>query len=56
MRPWLHVIEPLFGYMAIAEKQILKNMFHTPKWNFGPNKNNIISVSKMIEIFKKSNP
>ena len=56
VRPWLHVIEPLFGYMAIAEKQILKNMLHTPKWNFGPNKNDIISVSKMIEIFKKIKP
>jgi CDP-glucose 4,6-dehydratase len=53
IRPWLHVIEPLFGYILVAEKQISLKMVNSPRWNFGPDKNNIISVSKLVEMFKK---
>lgn len=53
IRPWLYVIEPLFGYILLAEKQISQKIVKSPRWNFGPDKNNIISVSKLIEIFKK---
>lgn len=54
IRPWLHVLEPLFGYMTVAEKQISKKMLLPPRWNFGPDRNSIVSVSKIVEIFKKT--
>lgn len=56
-RPWQHVIEPLFGYIKLAEK-LYKNNFYEGAWNFGPkNKNNlkVIDVAKYGRKFLKSN-
>jgi CDP-glucose 4,6-dehydratase len=52
-RPWQHVLEPLSGYMILAQ-----NLYNNPQafsqgWNFGPNDNDVRPVSwildKMIE-------
>lgn len=54
VRPWQHVIEPLHGYLLLAEK--LYNGTNNNKlisWNFGPDKSNFIKVSKVIKIFEK---
>jgi CDP-glucose 4,6-dehydratase len=51
IRPWQHVIEPLFGYILLAEK-LFSNKIDLNKlgycWNFGPKINNFISVSKLL--------
>ena len=49
VRPWQHVLEPIFGYLKLAE-----NLFYDQKfcqaWNFGPSeKNNNLSVIQIIE-------
>ena len=36
-RPWQHVIEPLSGYMFLAEKLYLNDNFYSEAFNFGPN-------------------
>ena len=47
-RPWQHVLEPLFGYLKLAEKLYYNKKF-IGSWNFGPNiKNNL----KVIEVAK----
>ena len=54
VRPWQHVIDPLFGYLILAQKQYsgkLKISNYT--WNFGPNKNNFKKVIEIIKFFKK---
>tara|TARA_B100000927_G_scaffold231352_1_gene191387 strand:- start:166 stop:1242 length:1077 start_codon:yes stop_codon:yes gene_type:complete len=54
VRPWQHVIEPLYGYLLLAEKQFLNqlsNLDHS--WNFGPKKKSFISVKQVINKFRK---
>ena len=53
IRPWQHVIEPLIGYILLAQKQISKKINDNACWNFGPNKNNFLKVEEVINIFKK---
>ncbi len=53
IRPWQHVIEPLYGYLLLAQTQYNgKNLNRSISWNFGPNKNNFIKVKKIIDIFE----
>ncbi len=56
IRPWQHVIEPLIGYLLLAEKQYKKkiNNFEN-NWNFGPRNENFKSVKEIIKIMKKGN-
>lgn len=36
IRPWQHVLEPLSGYIAIAEKLYTDGPDYAEGWNFGP--------------------
>lgn len=36
VRPWQHVLEPLSGYMKLAEMLYLKGPEYGEAWNFGP--------------------
>ena len=54
IRPWQHVIEPLFGYILLAEKQYLKKIKSEDRsWNFGPGNQNFVRVIDIVNIFKK---
>ena len=56
IRPWQHVIEPLIGYLLLAQKQHenkLKNLSRS--WNFGPNDKNFKSVIQIVRKIKKYN-
>ncbi|MCK5473594.1 MAG: CDP-glucose 4,6-dehydratase [Planctomycetes bacterium] len=48
-RPWQHVLEPLSGYIMLAQK-LCKNPKFAQPWNFGPEDENIIPVAKLVEI------
>ncbi|HZG86172.1 CDP-glucose 4,6-dehydratase [Paenibacillus sp.] len=37
IRPWQHVLEPLSGYLLLAEKLFEGNGKYAEGWNFGPN-------------------
>jgi CDP-glucose 4,6-dehydratase len=37
VRPWQHVLEPLRGYMMLAEKLFAEGPAWAEPWNFGPN-------------------
>jgi len=45
-RPWQHVLEPLLGYIVLAEKLYLSKKYRGA-WNFGPSKKNNLSVFKV---------
>ena len=51
IRPWQHVIEPILGYLNLAQSQYQKKIIDiNPNWNFGPNKKSFV---KVIDIIKK---
>lgn len=54
VRPWQHVLEPINGYIKLAE-----NFYDKPScfdtFNFGPNQNNIVSVTKILSLITKKN-
>lgn len=47
IRPWQHVLEPLVGYIAIAER-LFYNKRYATAWNLGPEKKNIKSVKQLV--------
>ena len=56
VRPWQHVLEPLSGYLILAEKLINKNTNYAEAWNFGSLKNDSKSVLWVVKHLRKKIP
>jgi len=53
-RPWQHVIEPLFGYLKLAEKLYFDDTGnYVGSWNFGPNTKNNLKILDVAKYGKK---
>ena len=53
-RPWQHVMEPLFGYLNLAQKLYFDNKKKfVGSWNFGPNIKNNLKVIDVAKLGKK---
>jgi CDP-glucose 4,6-dehydratase len=48
-RPWQHVLEPLCGYLMLAEKLYSEGCGFAEAWNFGPADEDARSVSWIVE-------
>ena len=48
VRPWQHVLEPLSGYLLLAEKLVTKGNNYAEAWNFGPQESDAKSVSWVV--------
>jgi CDP-glucose 4,6-dehydratase len=48
-RPWQHVLEPLSGYLVLAEKLFNEGAAFAEAWNFGPEEADTKSVQWVIE-------
>ena len=48
VRPWQHVIEPLFGYLELGEKLNADPIKYAQAYNFGPNTDDALSVEEMV--------
>ncbi|MEI7474778.1 MAG: CDP-glucose 4,6-dehydratase [bacterium] len=48
-RPWQHVLEPLSGYLLLAEKLIENPIKYSSGWNFGPYDDSVLTVEKVVE-------
>ncbi len=48
VRPWQHVIEPLFGYLELGNKLNRDPKKHAEAFNFGPNTTDALSVEEMV--------
>ncbi|MBV5328683.1 MAG: CDP-glucose 4,6-dehydratase, partial [Chlorobium sp.] len=48
VRPWQHVLEPLAGYLNLAEKLYSKGFEFAEGWNFGPNESDAKSVEWIV--------
>lgn len=55
VRPWEHVLEPLSGYMLLAQKMMEQPQKYCEGWNFGPEQDGVLSVwdvaTAMIKVF-----
>lgn len=49
IRPWQHVLEPLSGYLILAEKLYNGGIAFAEAWNFGPDEEDSRSVGWIIE-------
>jgi CDP-glucose 4,6-dehydratase len=49
VRPWQHVLEPLSGYLLLAEKLYIEGSAFAEAWNFGPNDEDAKSVGWIVE-------
>ncbi len=50
-RPWQHVLEPLVGYLMVAEDLFLSGHKNNSAWNFGPESSDIRTVSEVAKLF-----
>ena len=51
IRPWQYVLEPLNGYLMLAEKLFQNSADYSESWNFGPNKQDDKTVEWLISKF-----
>ena len=49
VRPWQHVLEPLSGYLLLAEKMYQNPGQYCEAWNFGPKEGNMKSVGEIAD-------
>lgn len=47
IRPWQHVLEPVTGYLLLAQKLVEDRNIFASAWNFGPEENDCWSVGKV---------
>jgi CDP-glucose 4,6-dehydratase len=53
VRPWQHVLEPVSGYLTLAEKLWQEPERFSESWNFGPNESETLSVSTLLECLRE---
>ncbi|ARK29743.1 CDP-glucose 4,6-dehydratase [Halalkalibacter krulwichiae] len=60
VRPWQHVLEPLSGYLLLAEKLHTEGQTYAQAWNFGPDYNDCkevgVVVNRLIQLWGKKIP
>lgn len=55
IRPWQHVLDPLYGYLLLAEhicQSVDKKLFNGG-WNFGPSESSTASVANVLEMLNQ---
>jgi len=53
IRPWQHVLEPLYGYIILAQ-QLASKLELASAFNFGPDFGEVTSVRRVIELAQNS--
>ena len=54
IRPWQHVLEPLSGYLLLAQKLYEEGTGYAEGWNFGPNDEDAKPVQWIVDKLTKS--
>jgi CDP-glucose 4,6-dehydratase len=49
LRPWQHVLEPLRGYLVLAQALFEQHPYSTGAWNFGPSAEAVQPVQWIVE-------
>jgi CDP-glucose 4,6-dehydratase len=53
VRPWQHVLEPIFGYLLLNMKLYFNNKKYSGSWNFGPSQYHFLSTNFIASHFMK---
>jgi CDP-glucose 4,6-dehydratase len=53
IRPWQHIIDPLYGYLLLLMKFHNKQKLIDGSWNFGPDRSNNKSVDDVVNLMNK---
>lgn len=56
IRPWQHVLEPLYGYLLLGQKLLSGQAEFSGEWNFGPRSDEELSVMEVAELIRKKWP
>ena len=48
-RPWQHVLEPVTGYIQLAERLLVDGQNFSEAWNFGPELDDNVTVQNVVE-------
>lgn len=48
VRPWQHVLEPIYGYLLLAQKMWNEPKIYSGPWNFGPNEDSCVTVKSVV--------
>ena len=56
VRPWQHVLEPLAGYLLLADRLLNGEQAFAKEWNFGPSAESTVSVANLVEEMQVSWP
>jgi len=51
VRPWQHVVDPLHGYLMLAEALTRAPVAHAGAWNFGPDASDTLKVVEVADRF-----
>jgi CDP-glucose 4,6-dehydratase len=54
VRPWQHVLEPLWGYLLLGARLLAQPERFSSAWNFGPDAEGIVTVGALVEQFIKA--
>ena len=49
VRPWQHVLEPVYGYLLLARHLYEGNVNAARAWNFGPDASGFLSVEDIVQ-------
>ncbi len=49
VRPWQHVLDPLIGYLLLAQNLVEGGRPFEEGWNFGPNEDSELSVADLVQ-------
>ena len=53
IRPWQHVLDPIIGYLLLAQKMELSGDEYCDSWNFGPSSEDAVDVESVTRsLFK----
>ncbi len=53
VRPWQHVLEPLSGYMCLAQKLYEEGARYAQGYNFGPREDSVLTVAEVANMTVK---
>jgi CDP-glucose 4,6-dehydratase len=53
VRPWQHVLDPVLGYMHLAQRLVENRNLFADGWNFGPDTADSLSVSAVVDELAK---
>ncbi len=54
VRPWQHVLEPLSGYLLLAQRMAENPGTYSEAWNFGPEESSFLPVGSLVDRIVKA--